>query len=231
MGFGPQLEVTVPQKDGEPLRVLLAPHTKEAMPAFVQHGGMQHYSVTRYLASNRTVPVLEDEMDWFEKTRADKESVVWGVWVEEDNRPKLIGGISLMSLEHGPSGLVQATDGIVLFDQAYWRKGIASAIQKAVMWYAFTEMGIGRIKAAVIRGNAGSLKALNSAGYSLVYVERNTAYVAGKLRHQDNLECLNPLEPFWSTWWGGEAPGDEAVEARKVTETAFMWAEKHVHIL
>ena len=231
MGFGPQLEVTVPQKDGESLKVLLAPHTKEAMPAFVENGGMQLYSVARHLASGRTVPVLEDELDWFEKTRAEKDSVVWGVWVETDDRLKLIGGISLMSIEPGPSGFVQATDGIVLFDQAFWRRGIASAIQKAVMWFAFTELGIGRIMAAVIQGNEGSLKALKSAGYSLVYVERNTAYIAGKLRHQDNLECLNPLELFWSTWWGGETPSSEAVEARKITEAAFVWAKEHVRIL
>lgn len=231
MGFGPRLEVTVPQKDGEPLKVLLAPHTKEAMPAFVENGGMQHYSVARYLASGRTVPVLEDEMDWFEKTRAAKDSVVWGVWVKVDNQLKLIGGISLVSIEPGPSGFVQATDGIVLFDQDFWRKGIASAIQKTVMWFAFSELGIGRIMAAVIQGNEGSLKALTSAGYSLVYVERNTAYIAGKLHHQDNLECLNPLEPFWGTWWGDDTPNDGALEARKITEAAFLWAKEHVRIL
>lgn len=231
MGFGPQLEVTVPQKDSEPLKVLLAPHTKEAMPAFVENGGMQRYSVARYLASGRTVPVLEDETDWFEKTRTEKDSVVWGVWVMVDNQPRLIGGISLVSIDPGPSGFVQATDGIVLFDQTFWRKGIASAIQKAVMWYAFTELGIGRIMAAVIQGNQGSLKALNNAGYNLVYVERNTAYVAGKLRHQDNLECINPLEPFWGIWWGDETPSSSAVEARKITEAAFLWAREHVCIL
>lgn len=188
---------------------------------------MQRYSVARYLASRRTVPVLEDELEWFEKTRAKQDSVVWGVWADE----KLIGGISLESIEHGPSGFVQATDGIVLFDQTYWRKGIASAIQKAVMWVAFTELGIGRIMAAVIQGNEGSLKALQSAGFSLVYVERNTAYVAGRLHHQDNLDCVNPLEPFWSIWWGGDVVTGEAKQAKDRTLAAFRWAEEHVRIL
>lgn len=231
MGFGPQLEVSVPQKDGEALKVLLAPHTKEAMPTFVQNGGMQRYSVTRYLASGRTVPVLEDELDWFEKTRAKKDVVIWGVWVEVDEQPKLIGGISLESIEHGPSGFVQATDGIVLFDHSYWQKGIASAIQKAVMWFAFTELGVGRIMAAVIQGNIGSLKALQGAGFNLVYVERNTAYVTGKLRHQDNLECINPLEPFWGMWWGDDAVTSTAMQAKEVTLAAYTWAKQHVRIL
>lgn len=231
MGFGPQLEVKVPQKDGKKLVVLLAPHTKEAMPAFVQDGGMQHYSVARYLASRRNVPVLEDELEWFEKTRASETSVVWGVWVIENTQRKLIGGISLESVESGPSGFMQAVDGIVLFDKTYWQKGIASAIQKAVAWFAFTELGIGRIKAAVVHGNVGSLKALQNTGYFQVYVERNTAFVAGKLRHQDNLECLNPLEPFWSTWWGEDTPTSRARQAKEVTQEAFTWAEKHVSIL
>jgi RimJ/RimL family protein N-acetyltransferase len=231
MGFGPHLEVSVPQKEGKALTVLLAPHTKEAMPTFVQRGGMQQHSVNRYLAPKRTVPVLEDELDWFEKTRAQGDSVVWAVWVESAGELKVIGGIGLESIEHGPSGFVQATDGIILFDQTYWRKGIASAIQKAVTWFAFTELGIGRIKAAVIQGNVGSLKALQGAGYSLVYVERNTAYVAGKLHHQDNLECVNPLEPFFSTWWGGDVETDEALGAREKVLAVFKWAEGHVRIL
>ena len=78
----------------------------------------------------------------------------------------------------------------------------------------FTELGIGRIMAAVIQGNVGSLKALQSAGYGLVYVERNTAYVSGKLRHQDNLECLNPIEPFWHMWWGDEEVTSGAEQAK-----------------
>ena len=231
MAFGPHIEVDVPQKDGTMLTVLLAPHAKDSMSGFVDHGGMQFYSVARYLAARRNVPVREDELDWYEKTRIEEDSVVWAVWVNAPGQRKLIGGISLVSIEHGPAGFVQATDGIVLFDKNYWQKGIASAIQKAVMWFAFTELGIGRIKAAVVHGNVGSLKALQSAGFSQVYVERNTAYVAGKLRHQDNLECVNPLQPFWNTWWGDNRIPKKSLEARKVTQTAIVWAEAHVRLL
>ena len=76
MAFGPAMRMKVPQKDGaSELVVELAPLTSAAMGEFVQEeGALQSFAVTRFLG-RRLSPVVEDEMEWFEKTRKDRESV------------------------------------------------------------------------------------------------------------------------------------------------------------
>lgn len=221
MAFGPTMRLTV----GD-LTIELAAHTKESTERFVE--GMAQASVTRYL-SRRTAPTLEDEHEWFERVRNRKDCLNWGIWVVEGDRRLLIGDTGLMDItkEH----IHQATSGSQIFDKQYWGRGIASSIHKARTWYAFQHMGLHRIMSAVIQGNIGSLKALEKSGYRLVYVERNTNFVDGQLRHQDNLAVLNPLPAFWDQWWHGDEPDTEAVAARAVTEEVMAWAEKHVELL
>lgn len=101
---------------------------------------------------------------------------------------------------------------------------------QARTWYAFHELGLHRIMSAVIQGNEGSLKALTRSGYNLVYIERNTVFTDGQTRHQYNLECLNPRDPFWNQWWHGEKPTAEAIEARRLTRKALAWAEANVEL-
>lgn len=230
MAFGPIMRLDVPQEDTEGLTVELAPLSKDTVGAFVENGGMQRYTVTRYLGQQST-PVLEDELEWFEKTRTSESSVNWGVWVVEKGTRKLIGTTSLALIEYGPTGFKQATSGVLIFDPNFWGKGIASSIHKARTWFAFTKLGLTRIKSAVINGNVGSRRALEKSGYNFVYTERNVSFAGGQLHHQENLECLNPLEPFWNNWWGEDTPTDASMKARQVTFAALAWAEKNVTLL
>ena len=229
MAFGPIMRL----KAGE-LTIELAPLTKEVMGEFInlQHGGgMQRLEVRRY-TSSITAPVLEDEYDWFEKTRQSKDSIVWGIWVIEDDKRILIGNTSLFSFSEGHAKLIlQSTSASMIFRKEYWGRGIASSIHKARTWFAFQYLGLHRVKSAVIQGNVGSLKALSRSGYSLVYVERNEQFVSGQLRHLDCLECLNPNEPFWGQWWHGDRPPRRALEARRCTQVALAWAEENVELL
>lgn len=219
MAFGPVMSMKV----GD-LTIELAPITKESVSAFV--AGMQKASVTRYISANSAF-TIEDEEEWYDKMRQDKKSLVWGIW-DVTNERTLIGNTILNSFERDP--LFQAVSGVVITDQAYWGKGIASTIHKARTWYAFSELGIVRIKSAVIHGNVASKKALQKSGYNDVYIERNTTFSDGRLRHQDNLECLNPQDWAWDRWWGGDAPTPAAVAARHVTMTAMKWAESNVEL-
>lgn len=223
MSFGPIMRFSV----GE-LQIELAPLTKEVVSEFV-NPGMQQASITRYLKM-RSAPVLEDELEWFEKVRAEKDSLVWGIWVVEGENRTLIGNSALHEIAINHGKMHQATSGSLIFRKEYWGKGIASAAHKARTWYAFHELGLHRIMSAVIHGNEGSLKALTRSGYTLVYVERNTVFADGQIRHQNNLECLNPRDPFWSQWWHGEKPTAEAIEARRLTRKALAWAEANVEL-
>ena len=222
VAFGPIMKVKVGELDIE-----LAPLTKESMEEFVKPG-LQQASITRYL-SRQAAPVLEDELEWFDKVRADKTRLNWGIWVVKGDERILIGDTALIDIQR--KHIHQATSGSLIFNTQYWRKGIASSIHKARTWYAFQHMGLHRIMSAVIQGNEGSRKALEKSGYRLVYVERNEQFVDGELRHMDNLAVLNPLPTFWDQWWHGDEPDDEAIEARVVTEEIMAWAKDNVELL
>lgn len=221
MSFGPIMRFTV----GE-LRIEMAPLTKEVMGEFV-NPGMQQESVTRYLGRH-VAPVLEDELEWYEKTRTDKTCLVWGIWVVENDQRLLIGNSALDDITR--KHIHQATSGSMIFRKEYWGKGIASAAHKARTWYAFEHLGLHRIMSAVIRGNGGSLKALSRSGYRRVYVERNVEFIDGALRHLDNLECLNPNDLFWNQWWGNDNPAKVSLQARELTRSVMEWARQNVEL-
>lgn len=246
MAFGPIMQFTV----GE-LHIELAPLTKEVMPEFINRahgGGLQRNSVHRYLGMG-IAPVEEDELAWFERTREDKNSLVWGIWLVEPAPPNqtpgdpakqaeaprrtLIGNSALTSIgKDGHSGFIrQATTGSLIFRSDYWGKGIASAAHQARTWYAFQHLGIHRIKSAVIQANGGSRTALERSGYTLVYTERNEMYGGAQLQHLDCLECLNPLPLFWDQWWHGDRPPLVARQARQRTARALDWARQNVELL
>ena len=211
MSFGPIMQFMV---DG--LLIELAPFSKDSMKEFVSPG-MQQYSVLRYLGMT-TANTLEDEEEWYDRLRKDKERLVWGIWVVDGNERIIIGNTALTEIERGH--VLQATSGSMIFRTEYWGRGIASAAHKARTWYAFHYLGLHRIKSAVLHGNHASLKALTHSGYTLVYTERNEKFVEGSLTHLDRLECLNPREPFWSQWWHGDRPSKAQQVARAKNRTS-----------
>lgn len=233
MAFGPIMRLKV----GE-LSIELAPLNKDAMSEFVNiahGGGLQQQSISRYLGRS-SAPVAEDEHEWFEKTRAAKDTLVWGIWVVEGEGLQavrtLIGNSALVDIGkdgHAPF-FRQATSGSMIFRKEYWGRGIASAIHKARTWYAFQHLGLHRIKSAVIQANVGSRKALERSGYTFVYTERNEQFGDGKIHHLDCLECLNPLDFFWSQWWHGDRPSKASREARARTLEVLEWASKNVEL-
>ena len=234
MAFGPIMRFKV-----NTFTIELAPMTKEAMAEFVNlahGGGLQRRSITRYMGMQHA-PVAEDEVEWFDKTRAAKDSLIWGIWIIEGEGEQatrtLIGNSALFDIDtDGHSHLIrQATSGSMIFRQDYWGKGIASAAHKARTWYAFKHMGLHRIKSAVIQANIGSRTALERSGYTFVYTERNEQYGDGKFHHLDCLACLNPLDLFWSQWWNTDRPTRREREARTLTRAALEWADNNVELM
>ena len=221
--LGPIMQVTV----SDALTIRLAPFAREDMGAFIQNGGMQSHTVLRYLSG--IVQTLESEQEWYDKMRVDKTTLVWGIWDASNETPVLIGNTSLTHLQDFP--MRKAESGSMIFNPDYWGNGIASAIHKARTWYAFTQMGMVRIRSAVLVPNVGSRTALMRSGYFVRSVERNVNFIDGQLVHMDKLECLNPSDEAWRRWWHGDRPNRTAVEARKVTRDALAWAEANVALL
>lgn len=229
MAFGPIMRL----RAGE-LSIELAPLTRDVMGEFINlshGGGMQRRTVIRYMG-RQLAPTLQDEYDWFDKTRADQTNVIWGIWVVGKDERILIGTSGLNGIgKDGHAGFIrQATSGSMIFRPEYWGKGIASAAHKARTWYAFQYLGLHRIKSAVLQGNLGSSKALSRSGYTFVYTERNESYGDSQLHHLDCFECLNPIDLFWRQWWHGDTPPAAARQARRLTREAMAWAEENVEL-
>ncbi len=222
MAFGPIMQLKV----GD-LRVELAPLSRDVMSEFVSPG-MQQASIMKYLERSGA-RVLEDEYEWYDKVRQQKDALTWGIWVIENGERIIIGTTALHGVTHDPVG--QATSGSMIFRQEYWGKGIASAIHKARTWYALQHLGLMRIKSEVIRDNTASRRALEKSGYRVISTERNTDFVDGQLRHRDYLECLNPDPAAWKHWWGNDRPTKSSREARQRTQEAMTWASKNVILL
>ena len=219
--LGPIMNIKVSSN----LNIKLAPFSKEDVRAFIEDGGMQKRSVTRYINLN-FAPSLETEQEWYDKTVKDPTSLVWGIWDNSSDKPKLIGNTALTKLEEFP--VRRMTSGSVIFNTNYWGRGIATAIHKARTWYGFKEMNLAQIKSAVATGNIASKKALEKSGYFYHSTDRNEHFTNGSLRHLENLECLNPSKIAWDNWWGDDEPTSSALAAKVITEEALQWAEDNV---
>lgn len=151
MAFGPMMTVTTKQG----LELELAPFARDELRPFVE--GFARGTVTQYFAEHRA-QTLETEQAWYDKTIADKESIVWGIWAKDGEARRLIGGTSLVNITR--KHVHTATSGIIIVDKDYWGKGVASASHHARTWYAFENLGLHCIKSAVVQGNVASLRAL-----------------------------------------------------------------------
>ncbi len=223
--FGRPMSVRV----NDSLTVKLAPFAREDVNYFIKDGGLQLHSVTRYIGSIHTALTQQDEEEWFDNHRTQKDSLTWGIWVNEAGVERLIGSSGLNNLEEFP--MRQMTSGSMIVNKDYWGKGIATAAHKARTWYAFKQYGLTRIKSAVALPNIGSKIALSRSGYFTHSIERNTGFVDGKYVHQENLECLNPDEREWLRWWGDDDPTEVARAARPVTIEVLAWADANVTLL
>lgn len=221
MAFGPIMKV---QTDAG-LQLELAPFTREEVGQFAD--GLSRRSITKFLNMGMTAQTVETEQAWYDQLISDKTELAWGIWAVGDERT-LLGSFGLKDIDR--EILAQATNGILIFDKTFWGKGIATAVHRASLLYAFKQLGLVRVKSAVYQGNKGSFLAMEKSGFTIVYTERNTHFRDGAPRHQDNLECLNPDDWAWRLWWGDDRPTRKAVEARVRTLDALKWAEENVEL-
>lgn len=222
MAFGP----TIKLKTDAGLHLELSAFNREEVTHFAR--AFQKETVTQYL-SMRPVQTAETEQEWYDGFIRNPKSLVWGIWSVDAGVRTLIGNASLTDITG--EIIVQAVNGIAITNSQYWGKGIASVVQKALVWYGFQRRGIVRIKSAVLQPNIGSRKALEKAGYAFVYTERNEKFIAAAFIHKDCFECLNPADWAWRLWWGDDRPTRKAVEARMKTLESLRWAEKNVYLL
>lgn len=225
--FGPLMRFNT--KTG--LVIEMGPLSREVMPEFVTGGGMQSELVSRHLG-RQNAPVLEDEYEYFDKVRADKSCVSWGVYVIDGESRTLVGTTALHGLTDGMYDPYKSgSSGFMIFRPEFWGKGIAGACHRARTMYAFDSLGLVVIRSSVIRENIASQRAIESVGYYVNHFDRMEGLRGGEPRVSAKFHCVNPDNYVWKYWWRGEEIPEDARDARKRTRRALDWARKNVQYL
>lgn len=182
-------------------------------------------NIQRYIMVSATqTPAMEKA--WMELMATTEGDCTWAICFAQDSSDELgtpIGGSGLHGIKDG-----RAHSGIVIYDDSFWGYGIASACHRARSLYAHEILGIRAIDSSVIRGNKGSLKALENIGYTRTGTQYSHSLIDGKVCHVDNLTWVNPFGHQWDYFWGDNQPPEEFNISRRKAKLAIKRAKKDV---
>ncbi len=139
-------------------------------------------------------PVADVEM-YREKVRVwagNYESDTYFHWVIEwKDGGELIGTINLGNVEES----CLMSDTCYMLSPRCWGKGIMTEVLRAVLEYAFCEIGLNRVQAEVFEGNAASVRVLKKCGMQQEGVARQKYYKDGVFIDAQLYAVLR--EEFW----------------------------------
>lgn len=165
-------------------KVLLRPGTKEDIPELVKHfSSMQVHVYTQGLFGQ----TLENEIEWYDKVRKDENDCVWFIQPEGSDVP--VGVTALHKILSRGGG---CTSGIIIWDQGWWGKGVASAAHLARTLFAADYLSKYSIRSSVREDNEASRRALESVGYTVWGTEPADGYRAGKWLNTHQLKWFHP---------------------------------------
>lgn len=124
---------------------------------------------------------LEDSIHYIKKIQRryeQKEEVHWGIALKATNR--VIGRTGLIRIDPDHS---KAELGYVLSD-AYWNKGITTEATRAIVAFAFEQLGLNRLEARCNAGNVGSYKVMEKLGLTLEGILRKQLKIKGTYTDQ-----------------------------------------------
>ncbi len=124
---------------------------------------MNDYDVIKYLESRFAPPTsLDDLKDYVRKVNEDKTQVFFGIVLKEEK-------IHIGNIKIGPINWIHrhASVGILIGDKRFWRHGYATEAIRTITDYAFRTLNLNHLYAGCYRGNVGSIKAFQNAGWVL----------------------------------------------------------------
>ncbi len=198
--------------------VLLRPMSKDDLPELVEHfSSMKVHMYTLGLFGQ----TYENELEWYEKNRKDKDSCVWIVQPENSDKP--IGVTSLHDINSLGGG---CTSGFITWKSEWWNKGVATASHLGRTMFAADYLNRSMIKSIAREDNKGSWMALERVGYTVWGTEPLDGFRQGKWLNSYHLLWLHPerISLFYSNglpdiFKDGVEKAKEALEkARKCVE-------------
>ena len=139
------------------VQVRLRPLEERDLPTCVEW--MHDSEVTRWLASVGEPPTLEDEQDWYDRRRADPDSVMWAIETAEG---RLVGNVELRLTPAAH----RAEMGIVVGDKTEWGKGYGTSTVEMVLRYAFKELELNRVELTTDEENHRAIRCYEKCGFT-----------------------------------------------------------------
>ena len=138
----------------------------------------------------RLMPMtMEDEMEWFEAQRKNKNDVLFAV--RRNDTGDLVGTLGLFKFDWR---VRKCTFGISLGDPAVWGKGYGTDATRVALRYAFLELNMNRVELLVYSYNERAQRAYEKAGFQLEGRLRDALYREG--RYHDEL-VMSVLRREW----------------------------------
>lgn len=134
----------------------------------------------------------ENELDWYERNRVAKDNVHWAIVPQGQKDPIGVTGLN----EIDPINL-GCTSGIIIWDQTWWGKGVASACHLARTLFAADWLNRYYICSTVRTENQASRKALERVGYTIWGTEVIDDWKDGRWLDTYHLKWLHPERINW----------------------------------
>jgi RimJ/RimL family protein N-acetyltransferase len=167
-------------------RVRLRPVQPGDLPKFVEW--LADPDVRRWLAALPEAPTLQDEVEWYEDSRANPDNVLWAI---ETVGGQLIGTVELRIAQHAN----RAELGIAIQDRSQWNKGYGTDTVRQVLDYGFGELGLNRIELTVDEENGRGRRCYEKCGFREEGLLRQHRIVDGEY---GNTVMMAILREQWS---------------------------------
>lgn len=151
------------------LRVLTSGDTDDLFTVFSDPLSMRYWSSPPHRERSETAAMIES----IEAGFAARRVLQWGIELTENAR--VVGTVTLLTEPIQP----RAELGFIL-GSAYWGEGYASEAQRAVIGFAFGELGLHRLEADTHPSNEASLRSLERLGFQREGLLRERWLVGGE---------------------------------------------------
>jgi RimJ/RimL family protein N-acetyltransferase len=143
--------------------------------------------VRRWLAALDKPPTLEEEIEWYEDTRANPDNVLWAI---ETLDGQLVGTCELRAaLKHSRAEL-----GISIHDKEQWNKGYGTDAVNLVLEYGFEDMELNRIELTTDEDNVRGRRCYEKCGFVEEGTLRQHRFVEGRF---GNTIVMSILREDW----------------------------------
>jgi len=169
--------------EGEKVR--LRPVKPQDLKRFAEW--LQDAEVRRWLAALDEAPTLEEEIEWYEDTRANPDNVLWAI---ETLDGRLIGTCELRVTPRAD----RAELGIAIQDKSRWNSGYGTDAVRLVLEYGFEDLDLNRIELTTDEDNVRGRRCYEKCGFVEEGLLRQHRRVEGRF---SNTIMMSVLREEW----------------------------------